>query len=174
MELSEKHVSSQIVIADAGPLIHLDELCCSDLLSSFAKVLVPDAVWREVALHRPDMLPANRMILSHCIVPKRPDIIQAIIPLYTLHTGEAEALTLCLATPDSLLLTNDTAARLAANSLRITAHGTIGVIIRAIRTKQRTKTEVLSLLATIPTHSSLHIRPSLLEEVTKSVQESVP
>src|SRR5438270_251796 len=33
------------LVSDAGPLIHLDELGCLDLLQDFAEVLVPDAVW---------------------------------------------------------------------------------------------------------------------------------
>jgi hypothetical protein len=43
--------SPTIVVCDAGPLIHLDELGCLDLLSDFLQVLVPDAVWNEVARH---------------------------------------------------------------------------------------------------------------------------
>lgn len=42
-----------LVVCDAGPLIHLDELDALGLLSDFAEVLVPDAVWREVERHRP-------------------------------------------------------------------------------------------------------------------------
>ena len=41
-----------LVICDAGPVIHLDELGCIDLLSSFSRVLVPVAVWQEVQRHR--------------------------------------------------------------------------------------------------------------------------
>jgi len=44
------------VVADAGPLIHLDELGCLDLLADFGAVVVPDAVWREVERHRPRAL----------------------------------------------------------------------------------------------------------------------
>jgi hypothetical protein len=32
------------LVCDAGPLIHLEELGCLDLLRDFAAVLVPDAV----------------------------------------------------------------------------------------------------------------------------------
>ena len=46
--------SMPIVVCDAGPLIHLDELGCLDLLSDFSEVLVPEAVWREVRQHRPN------------------------------------------------------------------------------------------------------------------------
>ncbi len=41
-----------VVIADAGPLIHLDELDALVVLSNFERILVPDAVWRELERHR--------------------------------------------------------------------------------------------------------------------------
>ena len=44
------------VVCDAGPLIHLHELGCLDLLGEFSTVLVPDTVWREVEAHRPGAL----------------------------------------------------------------------------------------------------------------------
>ncbi len=50
----------RIVVADAGPLIHLDELNSLDLLD-FSEVLVPDAVWTEVARHHPVAL-ANQQV----------------------------------------------------------------------------------------------------------------
>ena len=36
------------VVCDAGPLIHLDEMGCLDLLIDFHAVLVPEQVWREL------------------------------------------------------------------------------------------------------------------------------
>lgn len=92
--------------------------------------------------------------------------------LYTLHPGEREALSLCIDYPDSLLLTDDTAARLAAKTLAIEAHGTLGLLIRAIRRRQLTKAEVLDLLRAIPLRTTLHIRASLLAEVIARVAES--
>ena len=44
---------TSLVVCDAGPLIHLDEVGCLDLLADFSEVLVPDAVRREVQRHRP-------------------------------------------------------------------------------------------------------------------------
>jgi predicted nucleic acid-binding protein len=114
-----------LVVCDAGPLIHLDELDALDLLADFAQVLVPDAVWREVVQHRP-----------------------------------------------GLLLTDDTAARLAAGNLRIGTHGTIGILVRAIRRRQRTKEEVLEVLRSIPNRSTLHLKRSLLESVISEVEGS--
>jgi hypothetical protein len=42
-----------LIVCDAGPLIHLDELDCLDLLSDFPDVMVPKEVWREVQRHHP-------------------------------------------------------------------------------------------------------------------------
>ncbi len=45
-----------LVVCDAGPLIHLDQLDCLDLLADFSRIVVPDVVWREVEHHRPTAL----------------------------------------------------------------------------------------------------------------------
>ena len=41
-----------LVVCDAGPLIHLDELGCLDLLADFSEVLVPETVGVEKGLAR--------------------------------------------------------------------------------------------------------------------------
>ncbi len=72
--------------------------------------------------------------------------------------------------PDAWLLTDDdAAARLAAKALNIRAHGSLGLLIRAIRRQQLSKNQVINLLQQIPTQSSLPIRPSLLAKVIAQV-----
>ena len=61
-----------IVVCDAGPLIHLDELGCLDLLSDFSEVLVPEAVWREVRQHRPNAL-THPSVELRCVSPTVPE-----------------------------------------------------------------------------------------------------
>jgi predicted nucleic acid-binding protein len=68
-----------------------------------------------------------------------------------------------------LLLTDDTAARLAARALGIAVHGSLGVLVRAIRRRQKTKAEVVALLRDVPKKTSLFIRPSLLDEIIGEV-----
>lgn len=43
-----KH-GNRLVVCDAGPLIHLSELACLDLLLDFDHVLIPEIVAQEVA-----------------------------------------------------------------------------------------------------------------------------
>jgi len=84
--------------------------------------------------------------------------------------GEQEALHLCAELGDCLLLTDDTAARQAAKSLGIAIHGTLGVLIRAIRRQSLTKSQVIALLKEIPNRTTLHIRPALLNQVIADVE----
>lgn len=164
--------TERLIVADAGPIIHLDELACLDLLADFGRVMVPEAVWREVERHRPDALIGAGLSLQRQTVGSHSAEVHAVIPLYTLHSGEQEALHLCVERGNSLLLTDDTAARLAAKSLGVSAHGTVGLLIRSVRRHTRSKSEVLALLREIPNRTSLHIRRSLLDSFIADVEAS--
>jgi len=157
-----------LVIADAGPLIHLDELGCLDLLGDFARVWVPDAVWQEVETHRPGAL------ISPTLERRQPEPVDprvATLSLtFTLHRGEREALALLASHPGALFITDDTAARLAAQTLTARVHGTVGLVIRALRRGQRDREEILRLLRAIPERTTLHIKPTLLQEVIARVE----
>ncbi|OHC70822.1 MAG: DNA-binding protein [Rhodocyclales bacterium GWA2_65_20] len=158
-----------LVVADAGPLIHLDELGALDLLADFHRILVPDAVWLEVAKHRPAAL-ATAAILLERTPPEPVGIeLQAVGRLHTLHAGEWQALALCSQHRGSRLLTDDTAARLAAKILGIAAAGTIGIIVRALRCERRDRAQVIALLEALPTQTTLHIRPALLSQIITEV-----
>ncbi len=135
------------VVCDAGPLIHLDELSCLDLLRDFPRVLVPEDVLREVERHRPSAL--TRRILDFEVRPvvvSTTPAFAALAQALALDRGEQAALSLCLQRPGSLLLTDDSAARLASRALGVRAQGTIGVLVRAIRRQQRSREQVVSLL----------------------------
>jgi len=160
-----------VVVCDAGPLIHLDEAGCLDLLADFKEVCVPDEVWREVERHRPSAL-GHAVAKFRRIAPKYPEPpeLVALSQVMTLHAGEREALHVVLELRPAMLLTDDTAARLAAGSLGIAAHGSIGVMVRAIRRKQRTKEEILGLLRSLPVLTTLHLSRRLLDEVIRQVE----
>ncbi len=91
--------SPGLVVADAGPLIHLDELSALDVLSDYTAVLVPNAVWIEVHHHRPQALRQGNIKLVRQSAPVS-EKVNAITALYTLHHGEREAL--CRGTSSAL------------------------------------------------------------------------
>ena len=172
MATIDDHPSPQVV-CDAGPLIHLDELGCLDLLADFPTIFVAPTVWQEVLRHRPAALiqPGIAMRQTAAVAPAPPEL-DAVAKLLSLHKGEFEALRLALDHRPALLLTDDTAARLAAANLGITVHGTIGILIRAIRRNHRSRSEILSILQTLPSKSTLHLKPSLLSAVIARVEQS--
>jgi len=72
--------------------------------------------------------------------------------------------------PGLMFLTDDAAARLVATKLGYNVHGTIGILIRAIRRDLMEAEEVIGTLKRIPLKVTLHIKPSLLKEVISRVE----
>ena len=160
-----------VIVCDAGPLIHLDQVGCVDLLNDFPKVLVPETVWEEVMRHRPPALRGEPSRFDRARVPGSLSAeLEALSRLLALHRGELEALQVAEAYPGCLLLTDDAAARLAGRNLGLPVHGTLGILVRPIRRKQRTKDQVLVILRSLPTTSTLHVRSTLLEDIIRQVE----
>ena len=159
------------VVCDAGPIIHLDELSCLDLLADFAPILVPGSVWQEVSHHRPNALAQGESQFARAQITLSDDIeLLTLLRALALDAGEQEALVLMRRHPEAILLTDDAAARLVAEQWGLRVHGTIGVLVRAIRTDARTPTEILSVLRLLPQRSTLYIRPSLLNKIITQIQ----
>jgi predicted nucleic acid-binding protein len=161
---------AQSVVADTGPLIHLDELNVLWLLADFAKVLVPATVASELAQHRPHLLSQTEVTWQHCAakLPRDPRLA-ALCQLFSLHAGEQDALAQLEMAPQCIFLTDDSAARQVAERMGFKVHGSIGIIIRAIRRSQLTPAEVIQILSEIPIRSSLYIKTALLQEVITKI-----
>lgn len=169
MEMTDSRLP--LVICDAGPLIHLDEVSCLDLLADFSDVLVPESVWIEVERHRPIALNHPTLTLQR-VSPTTPEspALKALAQVLSLHQGELQALHVALENRPGHLLSDDTAARLAAGHLGITTHGTIGILLRAIRRNQRTRAEILTTLKSLTIRSTLHLKRSLLDAIVFEVE----
>lgn len=163
--------SAVVVVCDAGPLIHLDQFSSLELLADMGRIVVPAAVWDEVKRHRPTALTTKKLSLE-CVAVNEPleAIVVALARVFSLDTGEREALSLMREFPSSMFLTDDAAARLVSMQLGHEVHGTIGVLIRAVRRGLRTSDQVAALLAEIPTRSTLYIRQDLLEKALQRVK----
>jgi predicted nucleic acid-binding protein len=162
------------VVCDAGPLIHLQQLTAIDVLD-FAEVLVPEAVWQEVLRHAPAALQAASVRFSRAEDPSSIDpALEALGRGLALGQGELAAIGIAQRESSCILLTDDAAARLAAESLRLRVHGTIGVILRSLRTGLRSASQVIELLEAVPSRSTLHIRKNILDEAIRQVRERYP
>lgn len=154
------------VVCDAGPIIHLDELGCGNLFQDFKEVLLTEAVWNEIISNRPSGW--NRTDLPFVrksnYVPVGEEL-NTLCRVFSLHRGEVSALGIMEKNPGALFLTDDCAARLVAGKMGYNVHGTIGILLRAIRRDILKPSEVLNLLSELPQRSSLYIRNSLLNEI---------
>ena len=162
-----------VAVCDAGPLIHLDEIGCLDLLADFQALIIPEQVRDEVAHHRQAALKSELIELVCVPVAASSDpALRALVKSFSLDAGEQAALSLISSYPGAVLLTDDAAARLAAQALGLRTHGSLGVLLRSVRLGRRKRIEVLSILREIPTRSTLHIRPNLLQEIIEQVEGS--
>jgi predicted nucleic acid-binding protein len=164
-----------IVVCDAGPLIHLDELKCLELLSDYPQILVPEVVWQEVLRHRPSALRQRRLLLTRVkAVPKASAKLTALIATMGLDPGEEAALCLMQQVPTAMLLTDDEAARQVANHLSYTVHGTLGVLLLAWQRGLKSRRQILRLLQTMHQRSTLHVSRKLLNTIIARVHEEGP
>ena len=120
-------------VADSGPIIHLHEIGQFRLLAGFSTVHFPEAVWSEVVDSQ--RVPVS-LLHSIANAPSRvnPSIVNEIRAepvVKDLHDGEIEAIGLCRELSIGLLLTDDLAARIAAQKLGIRPVGSLGIVVRA-------------------------------------------
>ena len=119
-------------VADTGPLIHLAEIECLDLLSVFEELHIPEGVWREAerpSAIREQLTSAKRHVLDHDAVAR----FTLQHGLSKLQAGERESLMLCSQLAVEVLLTDDLIVRRAAKDLGLIPVGSLGVIARAHR-----------------------------------------
>lgn len=131
---------------------------------------MPATVAGELDQHRPHLLLLTEVTWQHCAakLPRDPRLA-ALCQLFSLHSGEQDALAQLEGDPQPIFLTDDSAARQVAERMGFKVHGSIGIITRAIRRRQLTPIEVIQILSEIPIRSSLYIKTALLQEVIKKI-----
>ena len=153
-----------VVVLDAGPLIHLDQLGRLNLLNDFKELLVPRIVLDEALKHRPRLRLlelSNLEIISE--LPPLPADWQKLADELALHAGERAGLGVLKARGRQFLLSDDAAARAVALAVGFKTHGTIGLILRSRRCGKISAAEMLQLLRELPTRTTLHLRKELLD-----------
>jgi predicted nucleic acid-binding protein len=159
------------IVSDTGPIIHLDELGCLDLLADFKEILLTVSVVEEIEKHRPVVLRVKlpfRVLRAHNPADER---LAAMCRIFALDRGETESLLIMENHPDAIFLTDDASARMVAERMGFRVHGTIGVIVRAIRRGRKSPEEVLSIIGSIPSRSTLFIKSVLLKEIADRIKK---
>ena len=162
-----------IVVADAGPIIHLSLIGRIDLLPSlFGRLVVPEMVYREV-VEAGEGLPGSTELRDGTwfeLAPHDPRADLFRLLRAQLDPGEAAALWLAAARKADLVLSDDRQARVAAESLGISVRGTVGLLVQAKR--QGHLSEVSPLLLELRSRG-VWISDSLIERVLREVGEPI-
>ena len=161
-----------LVVLDAGPLIHLDELDCLLLLDGFSELLIPSIVWQEAIRHRPK-LKLEKIPGAKIKTPAGPSPLPLAAAGFAgeLHAGEIAAITLLHEAGGGMLLSDDDAARQTAESLGFPVAGTLGLLLRGIRRGQISSTRVHALVSKFRQHCTLHISHALLKHFSESIPD---
>ncbi len=159
----------RVCVVDAGPIIHLDELGVLGLLNHLGKLFIPESVAYEAEKHRPGVT----VQLKDCIVGESDSVsreLSEIIRLHDLDVGESAALAWVEKFGADLFVSDDNAARAAADDMGYKSMGTLGVITSAADGEIISKAAAIELLQSVPLRSTLFTTPSLLQKVLASLR----
>jgi predicted nucleic acid-binding protein len=157
-----------IIIADAGPLLHLHWVGAQSWALPPQRIEVVDAVWREVRKHAPDALDDARLHHSEHLSPPVADLSK-----WRLDAGESAALQFALALRSKgavLVLCDEQAARTACQSLAIPVTGTLGLVVEANRSGRVDRQTAEQALRELPGRGRLHVSQDLVEVVVQHLR----
>jgi uncharacterized protein len=124
-----------MVVADASPLIALCRIQRLELLQQlFERLLVPEAVWREVVSGGNSRAGVTEMMAATWIERRSVTDVQLVQLLrQDLGAGESEAIVLARELKADVLLIDERLGRSAATRLGVPITGLVGVLIEARR-----------------------------------------
>lgn len=153
-----------VVVADAGPIIHLDEINALGHLSVVDDLLIPQTVYDE--LEAGTVPPALANIEYDLLeADKKRQKTNA-----DLDPGETAALTIA-AERNATLLTDDLDARNVAQNADIEVHGSIGIIVLAFSRNELTRSEAIQQMRDLQTETTLFVTDAVVERGIALLEE---
>jgi predicted nucleic acid-binding protein len=159
------------IVCDTGPLLHLREAGCLEILQTAGEITIPPAVRAELISH--DSFWDRQMpawIQPGILEPGFLASAARWLRSGLLDPGEAEALALAAQLKAGWLLTDDTAARLIAQQQGLEVHGSLGVILWAAATGHFHRLEAERALDSL-FGSSLWLSSSVREEARAALRQ---
>ncbi|WP_254525991.1 nucleic acid-binding protein [Natrinema caseinilyticum] len=152
-----------VAVADTGPLIHLDEIGVLGLLSVVDRLLIPHTVYEELEA---GTVPSALTSIEY-------ETVEAEKAEFSVDLDPGETAALAVASERSaVLLTDDLAARDAAEDLDVEVHGSIGVIVLGFTRGELTKSKAIDLMRALQTETSLFITEAVVERGIALLEES--
>ena len=156
-----------IIVSNTGPLLHLYEAKCFNLLKLAGEIHLPPPVATELSQLEPGFVFPPWITIDELSISFKKLALswrQAGI----LDIGESEALSLAQQLDASWFLTDDAAARLLGNTLGIEVHGSLGVILWAAAVGHLAYSEAAQGLENLA-GSSLWLSPRIISEAREAL-----
>ncbi len=158
-----------IVIADAGPLLHLFWVDALSWALPTQEIVVVETVWREVDQYAPEALQDSRLQRTPAVAAVPPRLLSR-----GLDPGEEAALAYALAQAnisDLLVLCDDQQARKACQEFAVPVTGTVGLIVAAFQTGRASQEEAITALQDLPGRGRFYVKPTLIARAIATIQE---
>lgn len=158
------------IVCDTGPILHLREAKLLELLQKTGRVYIPRMVDVEICeiyplwgKQRPEWIIIETLL---------PDEIRQAESLFfsgMLDLGEAESIVLSKRLNPEWFLTDDTEARILANSMGIEVHGSLGVVLWSAAVGHLNYSESKKALDRL-SKTSLWISKNILSQAQKALK----
>lgn len=158
-----------MIIADAGPLMHLFWVDALGWALPPQEIVVVEAVWREVSRYAPDALRDGRLRRTPAAAS-----VPAFLAGRHLDVGEEAALAYALTQTDQtdiLLLCDDQKARRACQELALPVTGTLGLIAAAFQLGRVSKEVATTALTELPGRGRFYVKPALIARTVAALDE---
>jgi predicted nucleic acid-binding protein len=162
-------VKIKAAVFDTGPFIHLHEIEQYQQLKQFEKIKTTFEVLEETRELKQILIKKKNVFVCQ-LEAKSKDMTKYFMQKYDLDLGEATCLSLCKQENLSLFFTDDFSARQTAIILGFEAHGTIAIILRALREKILNKKEAQKAIEALYTDSSLFFTKDLYNWTVKEIE----
>lgn len=160
-----------IVVADAGPIIHLSLIGRIDLLPAlYGRILVPELVYQEVVGQGTDLPGSAELDRAAWADRVDADTDSDLFGVLRAHLDPGESAAICVAVERGadLILSDDRPARLAATRLGIEVKGTLGILVEA---KRRGRVEKIAPALAALKRGGTWLSDGLVERILADVGE---
>lgn len=161
------------IVSDSGPFIHLKQINKIELFKKFSQIYTSCGVISEI--RRGDSTLAKRILgwENLKVIPAYqisiPDKIRRVIRKFNLHPVEGEIISISSSLAGAIILTDDLAARRAAQKLKIEVHGSVGIISYSFHKKWITFSCAKKSLLLLQKKSSLFISEEIIKRAVESL-----
>ena len=163
----------RLVVSNTGPLLHLIEAQALDLLKlTRLETKIACISWRQLAENTDfSSVRLHENFVSSVLTHDAQALAWAQAGL--LDPGEAEALALAQQLSADWFLTDDAAARVLATSLKIEAHGSLGIVLWAAANGHSNRDEAADVLDRLA-QTSLWVSVHVLAEARDALNKLFP